>query len=72
MLQWANAFYFAWNLGCGFAQSKGQLMGFRFLSGLGGSAPLAIGGVSTDYSPLHRHVWIQREWIFVDWFLGAA
>ncbi|KAL1634056.1 hypothetical protein SLS58_010850 [Diplodia intermedia] len=44
VLQCANAFYLAWNLGCGFAKTKGQMMAFRFLSGLGGSAPLAIGG----------------------------
>lgn len=44
VLQIANAFYFVWNLACGFATSKGQLMAFRFLAGLGGSAPLAIGG----------------------------
>ncbi|KAF2265303.1 MFS general substrate transporter [Lojkania enalia] len=44
VLQLSNLFYLAWNLGCGFAQSSGQLMAFRFLSGLGGSAPLAIGG----------------------------
>ncbi|KAF2177040.1 MFS general substrate transporter [Zopfia rhizophila CBS 207.26] len=44
VLQLANLFYLAWNLGCGFAQSSGQLMVFRFFSGLGGSAPLAIGG----------------------------
>ncbi|KAF2476305.1 major facilitator superfamily transporter [Lindgomyces ingoldianus] len=44
VLQIANLFYLAWNLGCGFAQSSGQLMAFRFFSGLGGSAPLAIGG----------------------------
>ncbi|KAF2131832.1 MFS general substrate transporter [Dothidotthia symphoricarpi CBS 119687] len=44
VLQLSNLFYLAWNLGCGFAQNKGQLMAFRFLSGLGGSAPLAIGG----------------------------
>jgi MFS family permease len=47
VLQVSNLFYLAWNLGCGFAQTKGQLMAFRFLSGLGGSAPLAIGGVSS-------------------------
>jgi MFS family permease len=45
VLQLSNLFYLAWNLGCGFAQTSGQLMAFRFLSGLGGSAPLAIGGV---------------------------
>lgn len=52
VLQLANLFYFAWNLACGFAQSSGQLMAFRFLSGLGGSAPLAIGGVSCRMSRL--------------------
>ena len=52
VLQLSNGFYFAWNLGCGFAQSSGQLMAFRFLSGLGGSAPLAIGGVSSCSFPL--------------------
>ena len=35
-------FYAAWNLGCGFAQNKGQLIAFRFLAGLGGSAPLSV------------------------------
>ncbi|KZM20465.1 uncharacterized protein EKO05_0004578 [Ascochyta rabiei] len=44
VLQLSNLFYLAWNLACGFAQTSGQLMAFRFLSGLGGSAPLAIGG----------------------------
>jgi len=39
----------AWNLGCGFAQNKGQLILFHFLTGLGGSAPLSIrGGVLGD------------------------
>lgn len=44
VLQLSNAFYCAWNLGCGFAQNQNQLIAFRFLAGLGGSAPLAIGG----------------------------
>jgi MFS family permease len=46
ILQLSNLFYLLNNLGCGFAQTSGQLMAFRFLSGLGGSAPLAISGVS--------------------------
>jgi MFS family permease len=33
-----------WNLACGFARSRNELIAFRFLAGLGGSAPLAIGG----------------------------
>ncbi|KAF4605923.1 hypothetical protein EYR40_004715 [Pleurotus pulmonarius] len=44
VVQLANLFYLAWNIGCGFAQNIGQLVAFRFLAGLGGSAPLSIGG----------------------------
>ncbi|KAF5353739.1 hypothetical protein D9758_008632 [Tetrapyrgos nigripes] len=44
VLQLANLFYLVWNLACGFAQSEVQLIVFRFLAGLGGSAPLAVGG----------------------------
>ncbi|KAF8430462.1 MFS polyamine transporter [Boletus edulis BED1] len=44
VLQLANLWYLVWNLVCGFAQNEPQLLGFRFLAGLGGSAPLAIGG----------------------------
>ncbi|KAF9652760.1 MFS polyamine transporter [Thelephora ganbajun] len=49
VLQMANMWYLAWNLGCGFAQNKEQLIAFRFLAGLGGSAALSIcGGVISD------------------------
>ncbi|PPQ92011.1 hypothetical protein CVT25_004868 [Psilocybe cyanescens] len=44
VLQISNLFFLAWNIACGFAKSKNQLIAFRFLAGLGGSAPLAIGG----------------------------
>ncbi|KAF8836362.1 MFS polyamine transporter [Paxillus ammoniavirescens] len=44
VLQLANLWYLAWNLGCGFARNENQLLAFRFLAGLGGSAPLSIGG----------------------------
>jgi len=44
VLQLSNLFYLCWNLGCGFARTKGEMIAFRFLAGLGGSAPLAIGG----------------------------
>ncbi|KAI0002444.1 MFS polyamine transporter [Russula compacta] len=44
VIQVSNLWYLVWNLACGFAQSKNELIAFRFLSGLGGSAPLAIGG----------------------------
>jgi multidrug resistance protein len=44
VLQLANMLYFFFNLGCGLAKTKTQMIIFRFLAGLGGSAPLAIGG----------------------------
>ena len=42
VLQLANLFYLAFNVACGFSQSKWQIITFRLLSGLGGSAPLAV------------------------------
>jgi len=44
VLQTSNLLYLFFNLGCGLAQTKGQMIAFRFLAGLGGSAPLALGG----------------------------
>ncbi|KAK7048800.1 MFS polyamine transporter [Favolaschia claudopus] len=44
IIQGANLWYLVWNLACGFAQNTGELLAFRFLAGLGGSAPLAAGG----------------------------
>lgn len=44
LLQASNLWYLVWNLGCGFARTKGQFFAFRFLAGVGGSAPLALGG----------------------------
>ena len=32
----------AWNIGCGFSQNTGELLAYRFLSGIGGSASLAV------------------------------
>ena len=44
VLQASNLFYVAWNLGCGFAQNRAEMFVFRFLAGVGGSAPLSVGG----------------------------
>ncbi|KAK4920756.1 hypothetical protein LTR49_011659 [Elasticomyces elasticus] len=44
VLQLANLFFLIFNLACGFARTGAQMLVFRFLAGLGGSAPLAIGG----------------------------
>ncbi|KAL2844829.1 major facilitator superfamily domain-containing protein [Aspergillus pseudoustus] len=44
VLQSANMVYLLFNTVCGFATKKEQMLAFRFLSGLGGAAPQAIGG----------------------------
>jgi Major Facilitator Superfamily len=44
VLQASNLWYFAWNLACGFAQNKAEFFAFRFMAGLGASAPLSVGG----------------------------
>ncbi|GAA98169.1 hypothetical protein E5Q_04852 [Mixia osmundae IAM 14324] len=44
VLQLANAFFFVFNLACWGAPNTATFIIFRFLAGLGGSAPLAIGG----------------------------
>jgi len=42
ILQFANLFYLIFNTVAGFSRNTGELLAFRFLSGLGGSAPLAV------------------------------
>ncbi|KAJ7512748.1 major facilitator superfamily domain-containing protein [Mycena galericulata] len=44
VLHIGNLFSIAFNLGCAFAPTTGALLGFRFLNGLSGSAPVACGG----------------------------
>ena len=42
VLQLGNLFYLVFNIACGVSRNKGEMIAFRFLSGLGGSAPLAV------------------------------
>jgi MFS family permease len=42
VLQASNLFYLVFNTACGLCQSQTQLIVFRFLAGVGGSAPLAV------------------------------
>lgn len=44
VLQISNAFFIIFTIACAVAQSRVQLSIFRFFAGLGGSAPLTIGG----------------------------
>jgi MFS family permease len=60
VLQLANLFYLVFNIACGVCQSKGQLIAFRFLSGLGGSVPLAV-SVHTCLNYNFIHLTFSRE-----------
>ncbi|KAJ1305705.1 hypothetical protein OPQ81_010440 [Rhizoctonia solani] len=42
----SNIFFLVFNLACSWAPSTGSMIAFRFLAGLGGSAPLTIGAGS--------------------------
>lgn len=44
VLQLSNLIYLIFDAACGGARNTGMMIAFRLLSGLGGSAPLAIGG----------------------------
>lgn len=50
VLQWANLIYLIFNTVCPFAKTKEQLYAFRFLSGVGGSAPQAVSYVQNNRS----------------------
>ncbi|KAJ5151681.1 hypothetical protein N7492_009976 [Penicillium capsulatum] len=56
VLQLANLFFLVFNIGCAVSQTKVQMIVCRFFSGLGGSAPLAVGGgvLSDCFRPEER------------------
>lgn len=43
VLQISNVFFIAFNTACGFSATKAEMMTFRLLGGIGGSASLALG-----------------------------
>jgi hypothetical protein len=61
VLQSANMFYLLFNTVCGFSQTKQQMLVFRFLSGLGGSAPQAVRQSDLWYPLYHKLI------LFVAW-----
>ncbi|KAJ5110416.1 hypothetical protein N7532_000951 [Penicillium argentinense] len=56
VLQLANLFFLVFNIGCAVSQTKVQMIVCRFFAGLGGSAPLAVGGgvLSDCFRPEER------------------
>ena len=54
VLQLGNAFFLAFSLVCGFAKTKGQMLAFRFLSGLGKSLKQSFHVVSQSKPFFHN------------------
>jgi MFS family permease len=52
----ASFYSIVWNTTCGLAQSKTELIIFRFLAGIGGSAPTVISGavIGDVFDPENR------------------
>ncbi|KAJ5092521.1 hypothetical protein NUU61_007391 [Penicillium alfredii] len=59
VLHSGNLFYLVWNLVCGFARNKGELLAFRLLSGIGGAGGLVVGaGIISDCFPKEERGWV--------------
>lgn len=57
VLQLANLIFLVFNIACGVARTEVQMIIFRFLAGLGGSAPLAVSQVTgLDLAPGGRSI----------------
>ncbi|EED11423.1 florfenicol exporter, putative [Talaromyces stipitatus ATCC 10500] len=56
VIRWGNLFYLVFNTAGGFARTNSEMLIFRLLAGVGGSAPLVVGsGVISDcYHPEQR------------------
>lgn len=50
VLQLANLFFLIFNIACGVSRTAAQMIVFRFLAGLGGSAPLAVSASDHAYA----------------------
>ena len=60
-----NVILFAFSIACAVAPNLGSLIAFRFLAGLGGSCPLAIGaGTIADVTPPERRGQVMAAWVF--------
>jgi hypothetical protein len=61
-----------WNLACGFAQSEAQLLIFRFLAGLGGSAPLSVKLKFVQVESNSSEWLASSDWRWLYWGLLAT
>lgn len=51
VLQLSNLVYLIFNIACGASRNKGEMIAFRFLAGIGGSAPLAVRLLTVETCP---------------------
>ncbi|CAI7649773.1 unnamed protein product [Penicillium glandicola] len=68
VLHSGNTFYLIFNLVCGFAQNKGELLASRLLAGIGGAGGLVVGaGIISDCFPKE-----ERGWVIAIYNLGPV
>lgn len=59
-----NVGFTAFNLACGLSTNLNMLIGFRFLAGCFGSAPVTIGGGTiADMMPIERRAGAMAIWV---------
>ncbi|KAJ5325833.1 hypothetical protein MYU51_001171 [Penicillium brevicompactum] len=68
VLHFGNSFYLVFNLVCGFARNKGELLAFRLLAGFGGAGGLVVGaGIISDCFSKE-----ERGWVIAIYNLGPV
>ncbi|CAG8428851.1 unnamed protein product [Penicillium salamii] len=68
VLHFGNSFYLVFNLVCGFARNKGELLAFRVLAGFGGAGGLVVGaGIISDCFSKE-----ERGWVIAIYNLGPV
>lgn len=71
VLQLANLIFLVFNIACGVARTEVQMIIFRFLAGLGGSAPLAVSQVTgLDLAPGGRSIDRLTMYYLLGWRRG--
>lgn len=72
VLQLANLIYLVFNTVCPFAKTKEQLYLFRFLSGIGGSAPQAVSNVHKRSNTAEADISHNHSYAMVCWLTAGA
>ncbi|KAK9424332.1 putative Major facilitator superfamily domain-containing protein [Seiridium unicorne] len=63
VIVFSSAWFCAWQIGCGLSPTLNSLIAFRFLAGIGGSAPLTLGGgIIADLFPVEERGFAISIW----------